>query len=71
MTGLDVTGDPVSWRVSGWPARILQHEVDHLAGTLYIDRMISRTFGANAEVLARWLGRTSDEVRAELGASRA
>jgi peptide deformylase len=29
---------------SGWFARILQHEIDHLQGTLYIDRMHSRTF---------------------------
>jgi peptide deformylase len=29
---------------SGWYARILQHEIDHLQGTLYIDRMHSRTF---------------------------
>lgn len=29
---------------SGWYARILQHEIDHLKGTLYIDRMESRTF---------------------------
>jgi peptide deformylase len=29
---------------SGWYARILQHEIDHLAGNLYIDRMHSRTF---------------------------
>jgi len=29
---------------SGWYARILQHEIDHLHGTIYIDRMRSRTF---------------------------
>jgi peptide deformylase len=29
---------------SGWFARILQHEIDHLQGILYIDRMHSRTF---------------------------
>jgi peptide deformylase len=29
---------------SGWYARILQHEIDHLAGNLYVDRMRSRTF---------------------------
>ena len=29
---------------SGWYARILQHEIDHLNGGLYIDRMQSRTF---------------------------
>jgi len=33
-----------SIEASGWYARILQHEIDHLGGTLYIDRMRSRTF---------------------------
>ena len=28
----------------GWYARILQHEIDHLNGTLYIDRMHTRSF---------------------------
>jgi peptide deformylase len=28
----------------GWYARILQHEIDHLRGTLYIDSMDSRSF---------------------------
>jgi peptide deformylase len=68
VTGFDERGDAVSWRVAGWPARILQHEVDHLAGTLYVDRMIARTFAANAEVQARWLAKSPDEVRAALGA---
>jgi peptide deformylase len=27
----------------GWYARILQHEIDHLAGILYVDRMKART----------------------------
>lgn len=34
----------MSWQASGWPARILQHEMDHLNGVLYIDRMDSKTF---------------------------
>jgi peptide deformylase len=68
VKGSDERGAPVSWRVSGWPARILQHEVDHLAGTLYVDRMIARTFAANAEVQARWLRVSPDEVRAALKA---
>jgi peptide deformylase len=65
VRGVDIAGDPVSWRVSGWPARILQHEVDHLRGTLYVDRMITRTFTANAEV-GRWLSLPADEVKAKL-----
>jgi peptide deformylase len=68
VTGLDERGDPLTWRVSGWPARILQHEVDHTRGVLYVDRMIARTFAANAEVQARWLGLSAEEVRAALGA---
>ena len=28
----------------GWQARIAQHEMDHLNGVLYVDRMDSRTF---------------------------
>lgn len=44
VTGLDEKGEPVTWRVSGYPARILQHEYDHLQGTLYIDHMDTRTF---------------------------
>ena len=41
---LDEHGAPQSVEASGWYARILQHEIDHLRGTLYIDRMKTRTF---------------------------
>jgi peptide deformylase len=37
-------GEPVRIEAEGWYARILQHEIDHLRGTLYIDRMCSRSF---------------------------
>jgi peptide deformylase len=66
VTGLDTEGQRMSWRVTGWPARILQHEVDHLRGTLYVDRMISRTFCANAEAQARWLTMPASDVLASL-----
>jgi peptide deformylase len=41
---LNEIGEPQSVEASGWYARILQHEIDHLRGTLYIDRMKARTF---------------------------
>ncbi|WP_394821578.1 peptide deformylase [Pendulispora albinea] len=44
VSGLDENAEPQTWRVRGWPARILQHEVDHVGGTLYIDRMKTRSF---------------------------
>jgi peptide deformylase len=41
---LDERGEPRSVEASGWYARILQHEIDHLHGILYLDRMHTRTF---------------------------
>ena len=41
---LDERGAARVVEASGWYARILQHEIDHLHGALYIDRMQSRTF---------------------------
>lgn len=41
---LDHKGNACVIEASGWYARILQHEIDHLHGTLYIDRMHPRTF---------------------------
>lgn len=67
VTGLDEKGQPQTWRVKGWPARILQHEVDHLLGTLYIDRMNTRSFGTLAQVKERFGGKPIAQVRTELG----
>lgn len=39
----DPAGQPRHRRVRGWHARILQHEVDHLDGLLYVDRMNTLT----------------------------
>ncbi|KAJ7997762.1 hypothetical protein DPEC_G00215490 [Dallia pectoralis] len=44
VSGINEKAESVTWQVSGWPARILQHEMDHLDGVLYIDRMDSESF---------------------------
>ena len=44
VEALDHRGQPVTIEAGGWYARILQHEIDHLNGTLYVDRMDPRTF---------------------------
>ena len=36
-------GEPKVIEASGWYARILQHEIDHLGGTMYVDHMYPRT----------------------------
>ncbi len=41
---LNERAEPVTIQAHGWYARILQHEIDHLHGTLYIDRMLTRSF---------------------------
>jgi peptide deformylase len=69
VTGLDATGPDIAprvWRARGWPARIFQHEVDHLRGTLYVDRMLSRSLAGSDEI-ARWAGKTTEEIAAALG----
>jgi len=66
VSGVDAEGRPVSLRLEGWPARIMQHELDHLDGTLYIDRMLSRSFATDSE-LPRLSGMGVDEAKRELG----
>jgi peptide deformylase len=53
VEALDHRGQPVTIEASGWYARILQHEIDHLQGTLYVDRMDTRSFAATGEEPAR------------------
>jgi len=38
VKGLNRQGQPVRIKATGWLARIFQHEIDHLEGTLFIDR---------------------------------
>ena len=42
VTGVDATGEPVEVEGTGFFARCLQHEVDHLDGHLYLDRLIGK-----------------------------
>ena len=38
----DRRGKPLKLRLKGWTARIFQHEIDHLDGVLYIDKLTDR-----------------------------
>lgn len=51
VDALDHRGEVVTIHAHGWYARILQHEIDHLNGTLYIDRMDTRTFSTSDNYL--------------------
>ena len=51
---LNEKAEPVIITADGWYARILQHEIDHLNGTIYIDRMRSRSFCSAANYERLW-----------------
>jgi len=63
---LDERGAEHRVEARGWYARILQHEIDHLNGKLYIDRMEPRSF-TNLENMGRhWKNMTIPAVRRAL-----
>lgn len=41
LRALDRRGKPFETELSGYPARVVQHETDHLDGVLFFDRMSS------------------------------
>jgi peptide deformylase len=66
VTCLDERGKHKVIEASGWYARILQHEVDHLYGTLYIDRMRTRSFTTMENLADFWKGKPVNEIKAKL-----
>jgi peptide deformylase len=67
VSHLDERGNEQEWRPRGWPARVMQHEYDHLERVLYTDRMIARSFMSTDEYKARHLTKLIAEVKQELG----
>jgi peptide deformylase len=62
VRALDRQGRPFEREATGWYARILQHELDHLAGRLYLTRMRPRTLVSAASYAARWSATPMDEA---------
>jgi peptide deformylase len=54
VTGWDVDGNELDFTATGWFARCMQHEYDHLNGFLYVDRLGER-----------WLKKARKAVKAE------
>lgn len=42
LTARDPRGEPLAFDMEGYEARAVQHEIDHLDGLLFIDRVVSR-----------------------------
>jgi peptide deformylase len=67
VEALDENGRPVDRVLRGWSARIIQHEVDHLRGILYLDRVETRSLSTSDNYARRWAGRPTEQAAAELG----
>ncbi|MFD0318750.1 peptide deformylase [Streptomyces flavalbus] len=67
LTGLDERGRALDEVFSGWPARIVQHETDHLDGVLYLDRADLRSFSSNRAMAEHWNAPTPHGAARALG----
>nr|WP_265521004.1 peptide deformylase [Oerskovia sp. JB1-3-2] len=63
LTGRDELGVEIDEVLTGWPARIVQHETDHLRGELYLDHAELRSLSSN-DNLARYWADDPDPSRA-------
>jgi peptide deformylase len=54
LTAQDERGATVDEILTGWPARIVQHETDHLRGELYLDHAELRSLASNDAMMRFW-----------------
>ncbi len=64
---LDAAGAAVDEEISGWSARIVQHETDHLGGILYLDKAFTRSLSDNAQYMSYWARPSIHGAREILG----
>jgi peptide deformylase len=67
---LNEHAEPLTIQARGWYARILQHEIDHLNGTLYIDRMLSRSFMSIENFTKHWSDKSMEHMQTALNLPR-
>ena len=63
VQALDRDGKPIEFRCGGLLARVVQHEVDHLHGILFIDRMDKATKADLREELDRLMAETKAALK--------
>ena len=61
VKGYDRTGRPIELQASGFMARVIQHETDHLDGVLFLDRMKSMESLSFIDEFARYHAKREHE----------
>ncbi|MDX2164048.1 MAG: peptide deformylase [Gammaproteobacteria bacterium] len=64
---LNEKAQKVTIKATGWHARILQHEIDHLFGTLYLDRVYTRTLMTHENYSKYWADKPMKDIKKLLG----
>ncbi|WP_079989472.1 peptide deformylase [Candidatus Protochlamydia phocaeensis] len=64
---LNEMAQPVVINATGWYARILQHEIDHLNGVLFIDRAHARTLMTQDNYAKYWKNKSIFDIKKSLG----
>jgi peptide deformylase len=63
----DEDGNTIDELVTGWAARIVAHETDHLNGILYLDRALTRSLSTTENLHDLWSGVPVSAIRQRLG----
>lgn len=67
LRGQDLDGQNLAEVVSGWSARIVAHETDHLSGVLFFDKAEMRSLATNETVARLWNQPSTQRAASELG----
>ena len=65
VRALNRAGKQIDLRLKGWDARIFQHEIDHLDGILYIDRLADKDCFWTEEEFETMLEKANEESEQE------
>lgn len=63
VSALDRSGKPVTYIAAGWFARILQHEMGHLNGELYIDHIQDKSLISTKNFAELWRDAKQTKIR--------
>lgn len=67
LSASDRRGAAYTIELTGWAARIAQHETDHLNGVLYLDRAEARSLSTTENYLRHWSQPTPSAAAEALG----